>query len=258
VATILVESVDLEFPIYGMQRSFRRALFQRAAGGLITKKDLQHRQVTVTALSGISLELNDGDRLGLIGHNGAGKSSLLKVLAGVYQPTRGQVWVDGNITSLFELALGIDAEDTGYEAITTAGMLHGMTRAEIESNVPEIERFSQLGEYLSLPTKTYSAGMVARLGFSLATTLKPEIILVDEGIGAGDASFSERAVEKMKELISGSNILVLASHSEDLIASLCNRAVLMQSGAIVEMGSVPEILEKYRECRGLTIASDKA
>ena len=110
-----------------MQRSLRRALFQNAAGGFINKKDLQHRHVTVTALAGVSLQLNDGDRLGLVGHNGAGKSSLLKVLAGIYHPTRGKVWVDGKISSLFELALNIDIDDTGYETIVTAGMVHGLT-----------------------------------------------------------------------------------------------------------------------------------
>src|SRR5438477_6615501 len=119
MAAIVVENVVLDFPIYGMQRSLRRALFQRAAGGLIHKKDAQHNHVGVTALAGVSFELKDGDRLGLVGHNGAGKSSLLKVLAGVYQPTDGEVWVDGKITSLFEIHSGIDTEDTGYETIIT-------------------------------------------------------------------------------------------------------------------------------------------
>ena len=175
MATILVENVDLDFPIYGMQRSLRRALFQNAAGGFINKKDLQHRHVTVTALAGVSLQLNDGDRLGLVGHNGAGKSSLLKVLAGIYHPTRGKVWVDGKISSLFELALNIDIDDTGYETIVTAGMVHGLTQSEMEGKIPDIERFSELGEYLSLPVRTYSMGMTTRLGFSLATVLEPEI-----------------------------------------------------------------------------------
>jgi len=133
MATILTENVGLDFPIYGMQRSLRRTLFQSATGGFINKKDLQHRHVSVTALAGVSFQLSDGDRLALVGHNGAGKSSLLKVLAGIYYPTSGQVWVDGKIMSLFELTLGIDSEDTGYETIVTAGMLHGMTQAEIES-----------------------------------------------------------------------------------------------------------------------------
>jgi ABC-type polysaccharide/polyol phosphate transport system ATPase subunit len=244
MATIIVDSVGLDFPIYGMQRSIRRALFQNAAGGFI-KKDLQHRHVTVTALSGVTFQLNDGDRLGLIGHNGAGKSSLLKVLAGVYHPTRGQVWVDGKITSLFELALGVDSDDTGYETVVTAGMLLGMTQAEIESKIPEIERFSELGEYLSLPVRTYSMGMTTRLGFSLATALEPEILLIDEGIGAGDARFTERASKRLHELAKQSAIMVLASHTDDLIRTICNKAALLNSGRIMTIGPVDEILSEY-------------
>jgi ABC-type polysaccharide/polyol phosphate transport system ATPase subunit len=245
MATILVENVDLDFPVYGMRRSLRRALFQNAAGGFINKKDLQHRHVTVTALTGVSLQLNDGDRLGLVGHNGAGKSSLLKVLAGIYHPTRGKVWVDGKISSLFELALNIDIDDTGYETIVTAGMVHGLTQSEMEGKIPDIERFSELGEYLSLPVRTYSMGMTTRLGFSLATVLEPEILLLDEGIGAGDAHFTERASQRLQELAAQSAILVLASHTDDLIRTICNKAALMNSGRILKIGPVEEILLEY-------------
>ena len=245
MTTIIVDNVDLDFPIYGMQRSIRRALFQNAAGGFINKKDLQHRHVTVAALAGVSFQLNDGDRLGLVGHNGAGKSSLLKVLAGVYHPTRGQVWFNGKITSLFELALGVDVDDTGYETIITAGMLHGMTQSEVERKIPEIERFSELGEYLSLPIRTYSMGMTTRLGFSLATVLEPEILLLDEGIGAGDARFTARASARLEELAEQSAILVLASHSDDLIRTVCNKAALIRSGRLIKIGPVEEILSDY-------------
>jgi ABC-type polysaccharide/polyol phosphate transport system ATPase subunit len=245
MANILVENVGLDFPVYGTQRSLRRALFQNAAGGFINKKDLQHRHVTVTALAGVSLQLTDGDRLGLIGHNGAGKSSLLKVLAGIYHPTCGQVLVDGKITSLFELILGIDPEDTGYETIITAGMLHGMKQSEIESKIPEIEQFSELGDYLSLPVRTYSMGMSTRLGFSLATVFEPEILLLDEGIGAGDARFAERASARLQELAEQSAILVLASHTDELIRTICNKAALISAGRIVKIGAVDEILSDY-------------
>jgi ABC-type polysaccharide/polyol phosphate transport system ATPase subunit len=245
MAAIVVENVGLDFPIYGMQRSLRRALFQSATGGFINKNDLQHRHVTVTALTGVSFLLSDGDRLGLVGHNGAGKSSLLKVLAGIYHPTRGQVWVDGKITSLFELMLGIDTEDTGYETIITAGMLHGMKQSEIESKIPEIERFSELGEYLSLPVRTYSMGMTTRLGFSLATVFEPEILLLDEGIGAGDARFTERASARLQELAKKSAILVLASHTDELIRTICNKVALINSGRLVKIGPVEEVLSDY-------------
>jgi ABC-type polysaccharide/polyol phosphate transport system ATPase subunit len=245
MAAVIAKDVLLDFPIHGMQRSFRRALFQRAAGGFINKDDLAHRQVTVTALRDVSLHLQDGDRLALVGHNGAGKSSLLKVLAGVYQPTSGEVWVDGKVSSVFELMPALDLEDTGYETIITAGMLLGMTRPEIEGKVPEIERFSELGEYLSLPIRTYSMGMTTRLGFSLATVLEPEILLLDEGIGAGDARFSDRAAVRLQELARRSAILVLASHSEELIRSSCNKAALLSAGSIVKIGAVEEVLTAY-------------
>ncbi len=245
MAEIVVKDVLLDFPIYGTQRSFRRALFQRAAGGFINKDDLTHRHITVTALRDVSLHLQDGDRLGLVGHNGAGKSSLLKVLAGVYQPTSGEVWIDGKVSTVFELMPAIDLEDTGYETILTAGMLLGLRRSEIESKVPEIERFSELGDYLSLPIRTYSMGMTTRLGFSLATVLEPEILLLDEGIGAGDARFASRAAVRLQELARQSAILVLASHSDELIRSICNKAVLLDAGGIVKLGSVDEILAAY-------------
>lgn len=247
MSAIVVNNVYLNFPIYGSHRSLRKALFARAAGGFIQHNAADHDRIIINALAGVSLELKDGDRLALIGHNGAGKSSLLKVMAGVYEPTVGRVLASGAITSLFDMVPGMDLEDTGYESITTAGLLLGLDRSTIDKKIPEIEKFSELGEYLSLPIRTYSAGMITRLGFSLATTLQPDIILIDEGIAAGDARFEERATERMKEFIGASNILVLASHAEHLINALCNKAALMQSGRILEIGPVDDILRKYHD-----------
>jgi ABC-type polysaccharide/polyol phosphate transport system ATPase subunit len=153
--------------------------------------------------------------------------------------------VSGRITPLFDAVPGFDAEDTGYENIITAGLLRGMTRAEIESKIPEIEEFSELGDYLSLPARTYSAGMKTRLGFAIATAGEPEILLLDEGIGTGDARFTERATQRMKEFMGRSRILVLASHSEHLIKSVCNKAALMQTGRILKVGPVDEVLDSY-------------
>jgi ABC-type polysaccharide/polyol phosphate transport system ATPase subunit len=179
--------------------------------------------------------LNDGDRT-VSSHNG-GKVVPSYVLAGIYHPTRGKVWVDGKISSLFELALNIDIDDTGYETIVTAGMVHGLTHRN-GRKIPDIERFSELGEYLSLPVRTYSMGMTTRLGFSLATVLEPEILLLDEGIGAGDARFTERASQRLQDLAAQSAILVLASHTDDLIRTICNKAALMNSGRILKIGPV--------------------
>ena len=245
MAAVVLDNVHVAFPIYGSQRSFRRALFERATGGIIQKERPGTDRLVVKALNGVSFELHDGDRVGLVGHNGAGKSTLLRVMAGIYEPTAGQVLVDGHITPLFDTMPGLDGEDTGYENIITAGRLHGLSRAEVEKKIPEIEEFSELGEYLSLPYRTYSSGMAARLGFSTATALNPEILLMDEGIGAGDARFADRAARRMEEFIGKSRILVLASHSEHLLRQSCNRAILFQSGTIIAAGSLDDVFAEY-------------
>ena len=245
MATVIVEDVFVEFPIYGTARSLRTALFARATGGLIQRTAGRHGRVVVKALNGVSFTLRDGDRLGLIGGNGAGKSTLLKVLAGVYHPVSGQVLVRGKITSFFDILPGLDPEDTGYENIVTGGLLLGMSRDAIESKMADIEQFSELGEYLALPVRTYSAGMMARLGFAVATAVDPGILLVDEGIGAGDARFAERASRRMQEFVDRSSILVLASHSDALIKSWCNRAALFEAGEMRLIGEVDEVIQAY-------------
>lgn len=245
MTAVVLENVHVDFPIYGAQRSLRKALFARATGGLIAHEGTHHNQVVIKALNGVSLTLKDGDRIGLVGHNGAGKSTLLKVIAGIYEPIAGRVLAQGRITPMFDAMPGLDSEDTGYENIITSGLLFGMTREEIESKIPEIEEFSELGEYLALPVRTYSTGMVTRLSFALATSLEPGILLMDETIGAGDARFADRAARRMNEFIGRSRILVLASHSNAIIKSICNKAALMKAGQILAVGSVDEILDQY-------------
>jgi ABC-type polysaccharide/polyol phosphate transport system ATPase subunit len=246
MATVVVDDIHVEFPIYGSVRSLRQTLFARAAGGLIQRDAGRQRRVVVRALSGVSFVLREGDRLGLVGGNGAGKSTLLKVLAGVYQPAMGRVLVSGKITSCFDFLPGLDPEDTGYENIVTGCLLLGMPRGAIERTIADIEEFSELGEYLSLPVRTYSAGMMARLGFALATAVEPGILLVDEGIGAGDARFAARASDRLGAFVRRSSILVLASHSEPLIRDWCNKAALIDAGRLLTIGGVDEVLEAYR------------
>lgn len=243
MASVEVENVRVDFPVYGAQRSFRKVLFERATGGLV-ERDKSDR-VVVRALKNVSLSLRDGDRLGLVGHNGSGKSTLLRALAGIYEPIEGRILVDGKLTPLFDTLPGLDIEDTGYQNIITAGMVFGMSRQRIEEIIPDVERFSELGEYLGLPVRTYSLGMMTRLGFALATAIEPGILLMDEGIGAGDARFAERAEKRLKEFIDKSSIIVLASHSNALIKSICNKAALMQGGSIVSVGPVDDILRQY-------------
>jgi ABC-type polysaccharide/polyol phosphate transport system ATPase subunit len=247
MSALVLENVNVDFPIYGAQRSFRKALFERATGGFVQRDAKKGDRVVVKALTDISFTLTDGDRLGLVGHNGAGKSTLLRVIAGVYQPVSGRLLVDGDITPLFDTLPGLDPEDTGYENIMTAGLLFGLSRDQIESMIPDVEQFSELGEYMALPIRTYSSGMVLRLGFAFATAMHPGILLMDEGIGAGDARFAERATKRMEEFIGRSRIIILASHSDHLIRTMCNKAALMEAGHIHAIGPVEDILKQYEE-----------
>jgi ABC-type polysaccharide/polyol phosphate transport system ATPase subunit len=245
LAEILLENVVAEFPIYGAQPSLRKALFGRAVGGLLKRSDETNKRVVVRALDNVSLKLNHGDRVGIIGHNGAGKSTMLRVLAGIYQPNQGSINIDGRVSPLFNTSPGMDGDDTGYENIVTCGLLLGMTRTEIERKLPEIEAFTELSDYLALPTRTYSSGMLVRLGFAIATAIDPEILLLDEGLGAGDARFAKRAATRVEALIGRSSIMVLASHSDELIRQMCSRAILLEHGRVVADGPTQDILDIY-------------
>ena len=259
MATVILENVSAHFPIYGAQQSLRKAIFQRAIGGSIERTGKHSDRVMVKALTDISLTLQDGDRVGLIGHNGAGKSTLLKLMAGIYQPVSGIVQVRGRVTPLFDTMPGLDGEDTGYENIITSGMLIGMTRQQIEAKFPEIEEFCELGEYLNLPVRTYSTGMTMRLGFALVTALDPGVLLMDEGFGTGDLRFAERAEARMKDFIGRSRIMVLASHSDNTIRSMCNKAIMMEAGRIVGSGPVDEICDRYYEsAHAATVVAERA
>jgi len=251
VASITLENVIADFPIYGSTPSFRRALIGHTIGGLMRKSTDGHKRVTVRALDDVSLTVNHGDQLGLVGHNGAGKSTLLRVLAGIYEPTAGVCKIDGRVSPLFITAPGLSAEDSGYENIITCGLLLGMTRDEIERKIADIGEFAELGDFLSLPVRTYSSGMQVRLGFAIATAIDPEILLLDEGLGAGDERFAKRAQHRIDALIKRSNIMVLASHSTELIRQMCNRAILMHHGRIIADGKPDEVLAEYH-----SLASD--
>jgi len=254
MASLVLENVTVDFPIYDSQKSFRSAL--RRTGGFIRREGSPgHQRVTVRALDNLTLTLKHGDRVGLLGHNGAGKSTLLRVCAGVYDPTGGRVTIEGKVSPLFNTAPGLDMDDTGYENILTCGLFLGMTLEEIARKTPDIEQFSELGEYLSLPVRTYSSGMLTRLGFSIATAIDPEILILDEGLGAGDARFAERAKKRVDMLVERASIMVLATHSDALIQSMCNRAILLHGGRIAASGSVEEVAEAYRKLNQATDAN---
>lgn len=186
----------------------------------------------VTALDGVSFELEAGDRLGLVGANGAGKTTLLKVLYGIYEPTAGRLDIRGKVDALFNINLGFRPEATGRRNIVLRGLINGWTEAQIAERTEEIIEFSELGEFIDMPFKSYSQGMGARLAFAIATTLEPEILLMDEWIGAGDASFQKKATDRMNALAEKAGIIVLASHSEELLKKTCNKRLELEKGRV--------------------------
>ncbi len=232
-----LKGIELSYPIYSTKaKSLRNAIANLAVGGTLLRdgRDVVH----VKALSGINFSLVEGDRLGIIGHNGAGKSTLLKVLAGVYEPDKGRVEVNGKLSSMIDINLGLDFELTGRENIITMGRMRGYTLKETLRKIPEIIEFSELGQFIDLPIKTYSAGMTTRLIFAVATTLDPDILLMDEWIGAGDAGFFEKAVERLNDILRRSRVIVLASHNFHLISELCNKLLVLDGGQQVFFGDV--------------------
>jgi ABC-type polysaccharide/polyol phosphate transport system ATPase subunit len=249
---VLLENVGVDFVLFGANRNLRLSFLKGITGGRILPERLRGDSVVVKALDDISLELRSGDRVGLIGHNGAGKSTLLRVLAGIYHPTTGRMRIHGKVTPLLNLTPGLEMEDSGFENIITCGLLHGMTTDEITAKAPGIVEFSELGDYIHLPVRSYSSGMLARLSFSIATSLDPGILLLDEGIGAADAGFSEKASRKVKELIARTDILVLASHSEALVDSMCNKALLLDHGLVRDFGTVAEVTRSYHQMLAAT------
>jgi len=243
MARISVEDVTLYFPIIGAgDRSVKNTLLSFATGGKITRNS---GTMLVTGLDKINLQLKDGDRLGLIGHNGAGKSTLLKVLAGIYSPTLGNLEVEGRIVSTLNITLGFEHEATGYENIYLRGRLLGLTMREIEARIDEIAEFTELGKYLDLPVRVYSSGMLMRLAFAVMTSLESEILLMDEVIGTGDARFIHKAEARLDEFMNRAKIMVIASHSDEVIKDFCNQALLLKNGSIFAQGEVDEILDLY-------------
>jgi lipopolysaccharide transport system ATP-binding protein len=190
--------------------------------------------VVVRALNSLSFEFSEGDRVGIIGHNGSGKSTLLRVLAGAYEPVSGSIKVVGRIASMLSISLGMDMEATGYENIYLRGAVMALNPQQIDSLVDEICDFSGLGEYIDMPMRTYSTGMAMRLAFAISTSVAADIILMDEWLSAGDASFSEKAQGRLARLLDQAKILVLATHDEGLIRSTCNRILQLDHGDLVK------------------------
>ncbi|QCI63174.1 ABC transporter ATP-binding protein [Phreatobacter stygius] len=238
MARLTVEGAWVEFRV-SLARG-RRAGLSRTGGQIDLERGM------VTALRDISFELREGDRLGLMGHNGAGKSTMLRLLAGVYPPTRGRITSIGTISTLFNATPGLNIDGTGRENLITCGLHLGLTRRQIAAKMDEIIDFAELGDYIDLPVRIYSSGMMTRLGFSIATAVEPEILLLDEGLATGDAQFAQKAERKMNELITRSSILVIASHSEALLASMCTRCLLLEHGRVISDGPAETLVASYR------------
>ncbi|UST54577.1 ABC transporter ATP-binding protein [Comamonadaceae bacterium OTU4NAUVB1] len=229
---ISMKKASVSFPIYGAgSASLKKTLAASVTGGRLGKETGVR---VVQALSDIDLELQSGDRLGLIGHNGAGKSTLLRTLAGVYEPSSGDFERRGTVASLIDPSLGIEADATGIENIMLRGLVMGMSKKQVDALTDEICEFSGLGEYVNMPVRTYSTGMLMRLAFSISTSVEADILLMDEWLSVGDAEFTEKAEKRMRDVVAKSGILVLASHSMDLIQKECNRVVHMEHGRIVD------------------------
>jgi len=236
---LTVENAWVEFPI-SLKRMIGRPRTSRTGGQIDSKRSV------VTALRDISFELREGDRLGLMGHNGAGKTTMLRLLAGAYPPTRGRLISVGSISTLFNATPGLNMDGTGRENLITCGLHLGLSKKQILSKMDEITEFAELGDYIDLPVRIYSSGMMTRLGFSIATAVEPEILLLDEGLATGDAHFAQKAETKMNDLIARSSILVIASHSESMLAKMCNRCLLLEHGRIVSDGPPKTLLDTYR------------
>ena len=231
VLTLDLERVSVDFPVYGAEsRSLKKRLLGRRIGSRVSYGT--RHVVTIHALRDVTLRVRRGERVGLTGANGAGKSTLLRTMAGIYEPARGRVRVQGRVTTMFGLSLGLESDATGMENIRTCGLAAGMTRREIERSTAEIAEFTELGDYLDLPLFAYSAGMKARLGFAIATARQPEILLMDEWIGAGDAAFLQKVHARLQALLDEVGILVLASHNENLLGRVCNRIVRLERGGV--------------------------
>ena len=231
MAKISVQNVSVEYPVYQTRsRSLKNAVIRAATGGTLAKgaQDI----VIVRALEDINFELNDGDRLGIVGHNGSGKSTLLRTLSSIYAPTRGRVDVEGRVVSMLNISLGLDNEATGLENIYMRGLLLGYSRAKIKSAVDDICEFAELGDFIYMPLRTYSSGMAMRLAFAISTTVDADIILMDEWLAVGDKSFAVKAQERIRAFVKKAGILVLASHDRPMIDSMCDKIIEMEHGHI--------------------------
>jgi len=229
MAYIDIRGLSIRFPIYGSDHQSLKRHISRSVGGVLGRAGAASPPM-VTALNNVSLRLDPGDRLGLVGHNGAGKTTLLRTIAGAYAPDAGIVDVEGKVATLLDLMTGMDPFATGLANIRLRGLVLGMSSKEIKARTEEIAEFTELGPFLGMPVKTYSAGMVARLAFGITTAIDADILLMDEWLGVGDAAFRQKAQERLLRVVENANIFILASHDFGMLRQMCNKFMGLSGG----------------------------
>jgi lipopolysaccharide transport system ATP-binding protein len=243
-ASIELNSVEVVFPVFNAASlSLKNRVLSAVTGGKIDRE--YDGAVIVKGLQDINLRINPGERVGLVGHNGAGKTTLLRVLSGIYQPTHGYAEINGECVSLINIGLGIDPEATGRENILLRGVMMGMQPGAIKDISEEIINFTGLGDFIDLPFRTYSTGMQLRLAFAVSTAVRPQILVMDEWLSTGDEEFKERADRRMSEVVSAAEILILASHSHELLLNNCTRLIWLEHGKIRMDGSTEDVANAY-------------
>lgn len=244
-AELLLKDVSITFPVFTGAK--QQSVLAAAAGAFsfgrlrMNSAGLRH----VESLRGISLHLKTGARLGLVGSNGSGKSSLLKTLAGIYYPTRGKRMVSGKVGAVLTTLAGLDGEKTGRENVRLLSTVFGLAKEETQKVIEDIFEFTELGDFFDMPIRVYSAGMQVRLNFALATALPSDILLIDEVLAAGDAHFASRARERLQTHASNAKILVLATHSWADLSSYCDYAICLRSGVVVDVGNPADVWNRY-------------
>ncbi len=255
--SINLQHVHLDLPVFDVSAmSLKKRVMRMGRRNRIAEDNTG--VVVVRAIDDLSFTLSSGDRLGLVGHNGAGKSTLLRILAGIYEPTSGFVSVQGKAVPLLDIALGMDDHSTGRQNIRLRSLLLGMSNAEIKSKTEEIAEFTELGDYLDLPLRTYSSGMRVRLAFAISTAVDADILLLDEVLGVGDANFQEKANKRLEQLHSRAEIVVLAIHSSETIRKTCTKALWMERGRMHMFGKVDKVMDAYDQAMGQRPSALKA
>ncbi len=240
---ISTKDACVDFPIFDAKsRSLKKTVMGLVGGNI----DSASKVPIIEALRDVTVNLEHGARVGLVGHNGAGKSTLLRLLSGIYEPTRGIAEIRGRVAPVFDLGVGMDPEISGFENIMIRGLFLGMNRRQMQERVDDIADFTELGDFLHMPLRTYSTGMRVRLALGVVTSIDPEILLLDEGIGAVDAAFLEKSKQRLVELVERSGLLVFASHSDEFLRELCDTAIWMEHGRIRQQGELGEVLRAYK------------